>query len=256
METTRIGNNEVSYEELLKSAAVQLMPAEQNKGLLSEVPHQRIEDLALIFTDGAGNPVTNQNLQDFGISADQFQKEALEAAAQNHPAMMITMEQALGIPADVLPEKATGEPQLYVVSNDQMNLGAGAIAYPGFLDQAAEKAGGDFYVLPSSIHEVLVMPETKGISLEDLNATVRSVNAQEVAPEEQLSDHVYHYDRKERILEQAEKFEARQQAKMVERPKEKESILKNLQAEKQSKATKFPERNAKPKMRSGREEVL
>lgn len=255
-EKENIGGKDVSYDELLKGVSVVLLPAEKNQQMLNDVVHQKIEDLALVFRDSSSQVITNQDLSELGVSSRQFQTDALEAAAENHPAKMITMEEALGIPADVLPEKASGEPQLYVVSNDSMQLGAGVIAYPGFLDQVAEKAGGDFFVLPSSVHEVLVMPETKGIELSDLNATVRSVNAQEVSPVEQLSDHVYHYDSKERIFEIAEKFEAKQQAKEMDRPKEKESILKSLQAEKQSKVTRFPEHAAKPKMRAGKEEVL
>ena len=125
-------------EELLKDVSVVLLPAEKNQEMFASVPHQKIEDLAHVFQEGS-RAVTNQNLMYLGISAKQFQADALEASARNNLAQMITMEEAFGIPADVLPEKAPGEPQLYVVSNDDMQLGVGVIAYPGFLDHAAER---------------------------------------------------------------------------------------------------------------------
>ena len=70
--------------------------------------------------------------------------------------------------------------------------GAGVIAYPNFFEDAAEKLGGDFYVLPSSIHEVLLVRDNGEMTAKDLEALVREVNATQVAPEEQLTDHVYH----------------------------------------------------------------
>lgn len=78
------------------------------------------------------------------------------------------------------------------------------------MDQAAEKLGGDFYILPSSIHEILLVPDNGDKTADDLRDMVREVNATQVSPEEKLTDNVYHYDSKEHIFELAEKFEARQ----------------------------------------------
>lgn len=254
MEKTKIGNTERSYDELLKHSAVRFLPDGRHPQL-SAFPHQKMEDMALVFTDSFGHLVTNRNLQELGISMKQFQEDALAAASENHPVQLTTIEEALGMPADILPEKDPGEPQLYVASNDRMQLGAGVLAYPGFLDQAAERLGGDFYVLPSSIHEVLLLPDHQDMTIADLNGIVRSVNAQEVAPEERLSDHVYHYDSREKVFELAEKFEARQQEKAT-RPREKESVLKSLKEEKQRSAARAPEHRAKPAVKAAREEVL
>lgn len=81
------------------------------------------------------------------------------------------------------------------------------------MDQAAEKLGGDFYILPSSIHEILLVPDNGDKAADDLRDMVREVNATQVSPEEKLTDNVYHYDSKEHIFELAKKFEARQQKK-------------------------------------------
>ena len=60
----------------------------------------------------------------------------------------------------------------------------------------AEKLGKNFYILPSSVHEVILLPEDKVSSSENLLTMVMEVNRTQLAPEEVLSDAVYYYDRK------------------------------------------------------------
>jgi hypothetical protein len=62
------------------------------------------------------------------------------------------------------------------------------------LKEAAELYGGDFMILPSSIHEILLLPvRDEKEEIEELAATVREVNDTKVAPDEILSFHVYRY---------------------------------------------------------------
>ena len=102
---------------------------------------------------------------------------------------------------------------LYVASVQGMNHGAGVLAYPGFLDVAAQKFGGDFFIIPSSVHEVLLMKDEGGITAKEMQDIISSVNQNEVAPEERLSDHAYRYDSKEHVFELAEKHEERMKAR-------------------------------------------
>ncbi len=97
------------------------------------------------------------------------------------------------------------------------------------MDQAAERAGGDFFILPSSIHEVLIVPDNGEMKLPELEAMVRDVNATQVAPPDKLTDSVYHYDAREKIFELGEKFVERK----AEREVGKDSVLKNLSSKKQ-----------------------
>ena len=62
------------------------------------------------------------------------------------------------------------------------------------MDLVAEKVGGDFYILPSSVHELLVIPRDAGMEISELEKMVCEVNATQVSVEERLSDHVYAYD--------------------------------------------------------------
>lgn len=73
--------------------------------------------------------------------------------------------------------------------------------YREFVDQAAEKLGGDFFVLPSSVHEVILLLDKREMSVRELETMVQEINQAEVQPADRLSDSVYHYDAKERLLE-------------------------------------------------------
>lgn len=91
-------------------------------------------------------------------------------------------------------------------------MGASVIQYPGFMEQAAEKIGGDFFVLPSSIHEVLLIPDDGSADYHELAAMVQTINETQVAPAERLSDNVYHYDKEDKVFELAEKTAGRKLA--------------------------------------------
>ena len=99
------------------------------------------------------------------------------------------------------------------------------------MDKAAERVGGDFFILPSSIHEILIVPDNGKMELE---AMVKEVNATQVAPADKLTDSVYHYDSKEKIFELGEKFVERQNEREEAAEKEeKGSVLGELKAKKE-----------------------
>lgn len=84
------------------------------------------------------------------------------------------------------------------------------------MDQIGEGFQGDFFILPSSTHETLVIPDNGAFDYRVLEDMVQTINENEVAPEERLSDHVYHYDVKDRVFERADKFEERQKEKTAQ----------------------------------------
>jgi len=63
----------------------------------------------------------------------------------------------------------------------------------------AEMFNTDIYILPSSIHEVIVVSSIIK-SAEDLALMVKDINRTELKPEEILSDHVYFYGKEEKIF--------------------------------------------------------
>lgn len=83
--------------------------------------------------------------------------------------------------------------RLYVLSNQRRVNGATVLLYPEILETVGKRFGGGYYIIPSSIHEVLLLKENPGENEEKLNEMVWEVNQAVVAPEEVLSNHVYYY---------------------------------------------------------------
>lgn len=86
--------------------------------------------------------------------------------------------------------------QMYVLTAKDCSAGASVIMYDGLLSSVYEKLGSDFVMFPASTHEVIVMPHTDELSVAELQDVVRSVNQEELLPEERLSDNVYYFDGK------------------------------------------------------------
>ena len=91
------------------------------------------------------------------------------------------------------------------------------IFYPGVMDQVGERLNGDYFILPSSVHEILVVPDDGNISFRELTDMVKEVNRTQVAPEDRLTDQVYHYDTADRIFEKAGTFAERKKQKEAEK---------------------------------------
>jgi hypothetical protein len=89
---------------------------------------------------------------------------------------------------------------MYVLSNGQREFGASAIVNPRIQKICAQRFNENYYVLPSSIHEVILLPESMATSRKELDELVQEVNACCVSREEFLSDHAYYYSmEKERL---------------------------------------------------------
>ena len=212
----------MDYENMKEKLSVEVISAEANADLLANVPHDRMEDLAVVYRfvmesseDGRASILVTNNLMDrMGVSHEQLRADALENSPEIRPVVIMGMNEVMkemmgpevyemfGIPDDA-------EETMYVATVPDKNSGAGVIAYQDFMDQAAERVGGDFFVLPSSINEILLVPDNGDMTADALRDMVKDVNAKEVSPEERLSDNVYHYDSKDHVFELAEKFEAR-----------------------------------------------
>ena len=216
-------NDITNYDQMKNTLVVQVIPTDRNAEMLADIPHKNIEDMSLVYRmqidqneNGTSSVlITNAMLENYGVTVDQLHQDAMDAAVINNPATFRSMQEVLsdlmGMPADLMPPM--DGPQMYVASVENSLNGAGVIAYPDFMNQVAEQVGGDFFVLPSSVHEVLVIPDDGSIDRHDLESMVREVNASEVLPKDQLSDNVYHYDSQDQVFELAGKYEERMAVK-------------------------------------------
>ena len=90
--------------------------------------------------------------------------------------------------------------EMYVLSNRIRSYGAAAILYDNRLEGIGAYLKSNYYVLPSSVHEVIVIPEHAAVGKEELSAMVAEINRTQVEAEEVLSDRAYYYGREERRL--------------------------------------------------------
>ena len=234
------------YEAAKDRLFIRVTNKETNADVLAGMPHKEVEDLAITYhvlvnhdQNGiASAPVTDDLLRHYGVTAEQLHEDAIANSQRMLPAQLDSMQNMLfGMMTPEASDTLRDEPypgsiMLVLTNNVQLN-GAAALFYPGVMDQAAERLGGDFIVLPSSTHEVIMIPADGMTDFRSLEQMVKDINRSQVAPEERLSDHVYHYDAQERLFERADRHEMRKE--LENRPQEKASILKRL-AEKKEEA--------------------
>ena len=176
-----------------------LVNKEQNLEQLTERPYSAIADLAvtyhiLLFNGNASTPVTNDFMKVWGIETEELHELAVRNMARLIPGtfrgMSVVMNALCGGKTDVLdPENE----MLFVLSNEGGWYGAAAVLDDKIMKSVVERVGEEFYVLPSSVHELLVVPLNMGMDVGQLKEMVTSINASEVALEERLSDNVYRY---------------------------------------------------------------
>ena len=217
---------------------LKLISAEMNPEYLADKPHQLVEDLAVVYyvdlgeTDQFGKattPITDNLLKAYGIT----QEEQHEIATTNMERCVTPQFQDMdsmlretmleSLPTDMPREMkeqivdgvmaGQGAPMMYILTNEDKLNGASMLLSDRAMEMVRKTVGDDFFILPSSIHETLIVPKTDDMSLENLEKMVREVNATDVKPGERLSDHVYEYDAEERSIVRADKVEERRQEK-------------------------------------------
>ncbi|MDO5416461.1 MAG: DUF5688 family protein [Lachnospiraceae bacterium] len=232
----------VNYEEAKKHLCVEVVETARNAEMLEHVPHVRVENLSMVHRLQLGKNengattvlVTNDLMKRMGVTPEQLHEDAMNSTQQVRPATIKSMAEILSEVMEI-PEGVLGtdmEPPFYVLSNEDLLNGAAVMFYPNVMEQAAKNLGGDFYVLPSSVHEVLLYPDNGTMQLDELRDMVCIINEGEVAPEDQLTDSVYHYEVKSRTFELGENYEKRMAAKQFTQ-EERGSVLKELRDRKQ-----------------------
>ncbi len=227
------------FERAREGLAFKLISAEKNKKLLATIPHKIFHNLAIVyyytmmeapFYGKAIVLVNNQHMKQWGTTPRQIMEAAVCNTPELFPWILDSMDEVMrGILAEDLSEDgsdrsmflaeeeegdwadalieqmasdfASGKVPMYVLTNTQRLNGAACMLYPDVLKRFGEKLGRDFYILPSSVHELILVPDDESVSKEALWQIVTDINRTQVAREEILADSVYYYSRAEdRIL--------------------------------------------------------
>lgn len=186
-----------SYEYIRGHLFFRLVNYEKNKEQLKDCPYERIEDLAVTYRwiayrnrDGMASAVIRQrDLQLWGISEEQMKEDAIANTYKIFPPTIRKIQSVIPIHVE------EGDIPIFVLSNGDYMNGASAMIYKGILKDFADHMESNLYILPSSIHEVILLLEEDTDDVNDLFRMVEETNRTVVDQEEVLSDSVYYYDR-------------------------------------------------------------
>lgn len=199
-----------SYFDIRKKIVFKIVNTEKNKEFLNCVPHIDFLDLSLVFyvlleanKDGTATMIIqNDHMEQWGICLQELLLAAIENTNNLLPPQLFTMKEVIEEVRDSQQRDSKNilengledhKEVMYILSNSLRNLGAACMVYPGVLKMIGEILETDYYLLPSSVHEVILVPKRNDLSFQEMTDMVKEVNSKLVEPEEILSDHAYFF---------------------------------------------------------------
>ncbi|MBQ0059124.1 MAG: hypothetical protein KBS83_04080 [Lachnospiraceae bacterium] len=177
-----------------------------NEVMLRDTPHMDFLDLAVVYyvkvtmPDGevGGFLVKDRELESWGMTQEEVHELALENGVNHAEVDLMDMAQ-LSLCTGL--DNHGFNPPMYVMTTSARLFGASILLNPQLFIALAEAFGEDVLIIPSSIHELIVMPESYCSGIDNLRLTIKEVNSTEVEPDEVLSFNVYRYRRRDGVLE-------------------------------------------------------
>ncbi len=206
----------LDFTNLQDKVAFKLIQREKNKELLKDVPYFEFLDLAVVFylilDEHRGGQMTalihNSHMEPWGVEKEELYRLAMRNTPILLPSEIKTMKEIMcdilkrhledlemEEMVDDLLDLDSQKPPLYVLSNKKQINGAGCILYDGCLKDFADSQESDIVILPSSLHEVLLVPDDGDLDYGELQKTVGQINESEVPKEDVLSYRIYKYSR-------------------------------------------------------------
>lgn len=204
-----------SYDYVKDKLMLKLINYERNEAFLKKVPYKPFLDLAIVFYIMVGNSkygdgsiiVNNDIYKEWNVEMEKMYADALQNTKSS---LGIYIKDIWSVLKDILQksgredenramEEEYGgltETNMYVVTNNYYCMGASVLLYDDVFKSLSESCDGDLYVIPSSIHELVVLPATgERDDSEGLLKMIKEVNDTSVPGGEILSDNLYFYDR-------------------------------------------------------------
>jgi len=184
-----------------------VISTDRNRILLGMVPHREILDLSIvyyykIYAEGIGSGsvlIYNSHIKNWEISEDELFDIAYENTVRNDDFRLVPMNSLLKelmgggeLPFE-LEDACDSDKMMHVLTTNNGVFGAAGIVRDDILKRFAETHGA-FYVIPSSIHDLILLPDDPSYEAEAILGTIAEVNKEQVDPMEVLSDNLYYYD--------------------------------------------------------------
>lgn len=210
----------ITWENTKNNVFFQVIGEKENQERKQDVPFRNEQDLLLTYRvlvhkneDGiASYQITNEIQEHFQVTEEMLYQAAIHNTPQLFPVLFQSMNllmQSLMYghdePVDSFEKTIRAldkDEPMYVLSNNEKHYGFAVMFYPEVLEKIAQAFNCNLFILPSSIHEGILVPYAAGIEtgLEELKIMVTEINCSTVLPEEKLTDQVYIYDRKLKVL--------------------------------------------------------
>ncbi len=216
------------FSQIKERLMFKLINFDANKKLLSEVPYIKYLDLAIVFycfiendTLGDATVLIHTNHMDiWDVKPDELYNYAIINTPITLPPVITNMNEIIreliidklqheyiiadtddyDVPFEDMADSFLNiinnkeQPSMYILTNTHRSNGSACILYKDVLKQFSVQFNSDLFIIPSSIHEVILIPYSDDISPEQLNEMVKDINTKEVDAIEVLSNHIYRYD--------------------------------------------------------------
>ena len=190
------------YDSVKDRIFYKLVSFAENKKFLEDAPHIRWHGLAVVFyyaledevMEGASITINRQHMMMWKQNAESLYRTAGRNTRRDMPELLVSIRELV---EDVTGITVRGEDDLplYVLTNKDKRFGASAMLYSSRMEELAERFGCDLLILPSSVHEVLLLPDDHCQEYTFYRQMVSEVNRTQVEAEEVLSYNLYRYSR-------------------------------------------------------------
>lgn len=203
------------YDSVKDSLFITVQNRDNNREHLKDIVHMDIPgtDITAVLRIMCSKDQEKENvsimvkgcmLDRWGVTGKDIYEHALKNTERLLPPKMMNIENVFSPDDNEGLESRDLKPyEIYVLSNDLNIHGAAAMLYPGLLQEIGEATGSSFYILPSSIHELILVRDNGDMSAEEFQHMVKTINRTQVRPDEVLSDEVYRFDHREQKLTMA-----------------------------------------------------
>ena len=205
----------LNYESVRKMIVYRVISTERNKELLEDLPHIEYMDLSIVFNvlvsqdymGVASMFVRNIHMKLWDVTVEDLYKDAEENTQKLERYEIKSMTSVLcEIMEEVSPveydhdecmKQLSGSVPVYVLSNKKRVEGAVCMLYTDVIKNFSDTVDKDLYIIPSSIHELLLLPTQNKDDGEQIKKMIQEINDTQVKPEEILSYSLYYYNREE-----------------------------------------------------------
>lgn len=207
------------FDAVRSQIVFKIIHTKENEKLLETIPHKDLLDLSIVYYvlmemkngETATLLIRNEHLKKWKLSPEKLFPLACGNTMRLLPPKAYLMSALIGEyihpdrkePQDFLnlskreweELKNSDSMPMFVLTNSLRTFGAACMVYPGLMRRLSEILEDSYYILPCSVHELILLPDTGDMAVEELKAMVKEVNETQVEAEEQLSNSVYYYDR-------------------------------------------------------------